>query len=303
MKILLPLFGSLAVAGLVFTPTVLAENGSEPGSAQQKPMESSQMIPAFLGVAVAESMAPAGVVDHIPVAGSVVLTVTSVHPDSPAERAGLRVGDSLLKIDDQLLLHPVQLHRLVSGMSADHQAELTIFRDGKTETLMATLSSRPAELAMAVPGRLPAAGLEFPGWPEGFEPMLRIEQWPGGAGLEDMLQMQELMQQRFDRLFQAPEFAEPGVELPEGWRDRFKMELDGNGFQSQTVQDDGEHRLTVTTDAQGRHLKAVDEDGTVLFDGPINTADQLEAVPEEVREKLPAVDPQPSIGRPSRLAV
>lgn len=53
---------------------------------------------------------------------------------------------------------------------------------------------------------------------------------------------------------------------------------------------DEEHGLTVTTDNNGRRLLAKDKDGKVIFDGPINTAEEREKVPEPVRKKLDLVE-------------
>jgi hypothetical protein len=50
--------------------------------------------------------------------------------------------------------------------------------------------------------------------------------------------------------------------------------------------DDG-HCVTLTTDEEGRkHLTARDADGKVLFKGPVDTEEQRESLPQEIRQKL-----------------
>ena len=49
---------------------------------------------------------------------------------------------------------------------------------------------------------------------------------------------------------------------------------------------DGEHDLKISTRAGKRHLVAKDSGGKVLFDGPIDTDEQLKAVPEPIRKKV-----------------
>ena len=52
---------------------------------------------------------------------------------------------------------------------------------------------------------------------------------------------------------------------------------------------DGEHDLKISTRAGKRHLVAKDSGGKVLFDGPIDTDEQLKAVPEPIRKKVGAI--------------
>jgi len=49
---------------------------------------------------------------------------------------------------------------------------------------------------------------------------------------------------------------------------------------------DGVHDLHITSEGGKRHLVARDADGNVLFDGPITTDEQMQRVPEEIREKV-----------------
>ena len=49
---------------------------------------------------------------------------------------------------------------------------------------------------------------------------------------------------------------------------------------------DGEHTLTITVTDGKKHLVAKDKHGKTLFDGPINTDEELKAVPEAIRDKL-----------------
>jgi hypothetical protein len=49
---------------------------------------------------------------------------------------------------------------------------------------------------------------------------------------------------------------------------------------------DGEHQISVKTNAKGKFLTAKDKDGKEIFSGPINSDEQLKKVPAEIREKL-----------------
>lgn len=52
---------------------------------------------------------------------------------------------------------------------------------------------------------------------------------------------------------------------------------------------DGEHDLKISTRGGKRHLVAKDSGGKVLFEGPIDTEEQLKAVPEPIRKKVSTI--------------
>lgn len=242
--------------------------------------EQVSQAPPFLGVAVAE--APPVKVDG---RRAPVLVVSHIHPGSPAELAGLKTGDVLLKIEDQKLYDPLQLRRLVMDMSLDQQVQLTVLRDGQLEQLQATLAPRPEELALQLRPDRPAPMPEGQDWPRLFDQPL------GGMDQnadERIREMHRQMDEQFEQLRQMlrqPDGQFPEVHLPNAQGGEFQP-----GVQSSVTFDDGTHRLTVTTNPKGQHLKAVDSrSGEVLFDGPIDTPKQKQAIPEEIRGKLPQV--------------
>jgi serine protease Do len=68
--------------------------------------------------------------------------VTEVMKDSPAEKAGLRKGDVILRFDGESVTSVRKLTRLVSESSADQTVRLTISRGGAEQEVTATLSKR-----------------------------------------------------------------------------------------------------------------------------------------------------------------
>jgi membrane-associated protease RseP (regulator of RpoE activity) len=68
--------------------------------------------------------------------------VTEVMKDSPAERAGLRKDDVILRFDGESVTSVRKLTRLVSESSADQTVRLTISRGGAEQEVTATLSKR-----------------------------------------------------------------------------------------------------------------------------------------------------------------
>ena len=68
--------------------------------------------------------------------------VTEVVKDSPAEKAGLRKDDVILRFDGESVTSVRKLTRLVNESSADQNVRLTISRGGAEQELSATLSKR-----------------------------------------------------------------------------------------------------------------------------------------------------------------
>ena len=63
------------------------------------------------------------------------LMVTEVVPNSPAEAAGLRVGDRILSFAGRGIAHPYQLKALVPRVLPGTQASITVTRDHQRQTL------------------------------------------------------------------------------------------------------------------------------------------------------------------------
>lgn len=70
------------------------------------------------------------------------LRVTKVGAESPAETAGLKVGDVILKLNDKPLARRDELQALLKEMAAGDEIKLEIERDGKPETLTLNLGER-----------------------------------------------------------------------------------------------------------------------------------------------------------------
>ena len=79
--------------------------------------------------------------------------VTQVLKGSPAERAGLRERDVIVRFDGEAVTSVRKLNRLIAESSPDHNARISVLRGGSEQELSATLARRE-RLAPAVAGRL-----------------------------------------------------------------------------------------------------------------------------------------------------
>ena len=68
--------------------------------------------------------------------------ITQIVPDSPAQKAGLRKDDVILRIDGENVTSVRKLNRLVSEIAPDHSVRITISRNGSEQEISATMGKR-----------------------------------------------------------------------------------------------------------------------------------------------------------------
>ena len=68
--------------------------------------------------------------------------ITQITPDSPAQKAGLRANDVILRFDGENVTSVRKLNRLVSEIAPDHNVRITISRNGSEQELNATIGKR-----------------------------------------------------------------------------------------------------------------------------------------------------------------
>lgn len=61
--------------------------------------------------------------------------ISNLHKESPAKKAGLKVGDVVTKVNERDIADPAELRFRLATVPIGEMADLTIFRDGKTRRL------------------------------------------------------------------------------------------------------------------------------------------------------------------------
>ncbi len=79
--------------------------------------------------------------------------VAQVTPKSPAEKAGIEVGDVIVKLNDQEIGDPSALRVAVTQLEPGTQAKVEVVRGGKRVTLQATIEKLPEDERIASRGR------------------------------------------------------------------------------------------------------------------------------------------------------
>ncbi len=111
--------------------------------------EDGQVERGFLGVniqGVTEDIAAS--VDLDEARGAIVAQVL---PDTPAEAAGLRVGDVILAVDGNEVERMRDLPRLIASRDVGDEATLTVWRDGESIEVAAALTARQNRQVASAP--------------------------------------------------------------------------------------------------------------------------------------------------------
>lgn len=96
----------------------------------------------FLGIGTYPVRLPAALEKEVGQATALMLV--SVEPDSPADRAGLRLGDALLSFDGHVLGHPSDLVGLVDPEKVGSEVEIKLVRAGGVEGVRLLVGTREA---------------------------------------------------------------------------------------------------------------------------------------------------------------
>jgi hypothetical protein len=255
--------------------------GGPRDGAPPPPMPPPQPQP-FLGVMSMPLPEPLAAQLSIPAGFGLI--VAEVLPGSPAASAGIQKFDVLKQLNDQQLVSPDQLAALVRAAGKDQEVSLTIVRKAQEQKLTVKVGER------MMPSRPP-----FP-----------------GANPQQMQEMQEMMRHRAreyqertrDRMEQFRkqhgDHGRPRAEIaPEeilrearpGGSPQIKVLTESGvttmaAAKARMLLKDDSGEIEVAGENGKRTLTARDPEGKVLFTGPVDTPEQLAAVPPAFREKL-----------------
>jgi hypothetical protein len=224
----------------------------------------------YLGVNT--SPAPAALQKQLQLKSGVGLVVDAVDAASPAEKAGVKQFDILHKIDDQLVINAEQLAVLIRTYPAGKEVKLTVIREGKPQQLTAALAERELpQFHVFFNDFVGAAG----GDP--VNPLGVIATTAAPATRNAVEQARQIVLSDGVSVRTTVAVPDGGTLLlrtPDG-----KQELRAARL---TIEDD-QHRMTLSTRDGRRQLKVQDKSGKVLFDGPIQTKEELEKIPSDLR--------------------
>lgn len=259
----------------------------------------------YLGVDT--SQVPTVVSDQLGLAKGFGLVVDYVEPNSPAATAGVQQNDILKMLNDQILIEPSQLRKLLQTFPEGTEVTLTVLRKGQEQKLTAKLARKE------VPQRRGA----FPGGNHD-----RDWDFDATGDLGDQMQnlKEQLKEQLKDQLgdqrgiireavTQAHEAARRARDDAHRAADQLRIFFEDDGTakaskidlaKAQIVFSDDKGELKLANVDGKKLLTVKDPQGKLLFSGPVETKEDLDKMPADVRERydrlqqndLPTVAPR-----------
>jgi hypothetical protein len=255
----------------------------------------------YLGVDT--SQVPAVVSEQLGLAKGFGLVVDYVEPNSPAATAGVQQNDILKLLNDQILIEPSQLRKLLQTFAEGTEVTLTVLRKGQEQKLTAKLAKKE------VPQRRSA----FPGgnhdWHWDFDATGNLK--------EQMQDLKEQLKEQLgdqrgiirDAVTQAHEAARRARDDARRAADQLRIFSEDDGTVKASKIDLGKAQIVLSDEkgelklanVDGRKLLTVkDPHGKLLFSGPAETKEDRDKMPADVRERydhlqqndLPTVAPR-----------
>jgi hypothetical protein len=265
---------------------------------------------AWLGLAVEESSEALS--SQLGLKPGEGLTVNFIAADSPAAKADFHKNDVLVELDGQMLVHPLQLRKLVQMHAEGETVKLTFYRGGKKQSASVTLGKTTWDEASdmdykSAPGdlqnlqfRLNGLNGELRGMGES---LARAGLDKGKMDIEFKRTMEQTRKAIQDAVRQASNaaghasnnLAAVDRELETLARDGVAVDKDAtvivrnkrNSVRT-IVQTDDDGTYIIEANAK-KHLTAHDKNGKLLFDGEVDTPAEQEKVPKDVWEKAKAM--------------
>src|SRR5215472_9940939 len=279
----------LALAALAQTPPAPPQPPRPPNPpGMPGHHEKAPKVPVtYLGVET--SQVPTVVSDQLGLAKGLGLVVEYVEPNSPAAAAGIQQNDILKMLNDQILIEPSQLRKLLQTFSEGADVTLTVLRKGQEQKLTAKLTKK----------EVPQRRNLFPGgnhdWHWDFD-----ETGDMGEQMQDL--KEQLKEQLGDAqrgiirgaVTQAHEAARRARDDARRAADELRIFFEDKGALKASKIDLGNAQIVFSDDkgelklenVDGKKLlTAKDPQGKLLFSGPVETKEDLEKMPADVRER------------------
>ncbi|MEP6587097.1 MAG: PDZ domain-containing protein, partial [Candidatus Udaeobacter sp.] len=244
----------------------------------------------YLGVDT--SQVPTVVSEQLGLAKGFGLVVDYVEPNSPAATAGVQQNDILKLLNDQILIEPSQLRKLLQTFPEGAEVTLTVLRKGQEQKVTAKLSRKEVpQRRSALPGGNHDGHWDFDD--------------TSGLGEQMQEQIQNLKEQLKEQLgdqrgiirgavTQAHEAARRARDDARHAADELRIFFEDDGAAKTSKIDLGKAQIVFSDEKgelklaniDGRKLLTVkDPQGKLLFSGPVETKEDLDKMPADVRQR------------------
>ncbi len=149
--------------------------------------------------------------------------LAQLEPGGPAENAGLRAGDVVIRFHDQVVVDASDLPHIVGLLSAGQKVDAQIIRRGKQRRVSVEIGARPGDSAVAASGG-DILGLEVSGVDDETEQGRRlpggvsvVKVYPNSAAGDAGLQVGDILAQLgYQTLDGVDDYEEVLAQLPKG---------------------------------------------------------------------------------------
>src|SRR5947208_1049243 len=279
-------------------------NPPTPPLSPRPPRDRDDQMPkvpvTFLVVETSE--VPSVLCDQLGLPKGFGLVVDYVVPDGPAAAAGVQQNDIIKMLNDQILTDPGQLSKLVRSFSEGTNVTLTILRKGQEQKVTVKLTKKEVPRRRAFMDQMRHMNHD---WNFDFGDM--------GDLKEQMSELKEQLgdEQRgmiHDAVVRARDEAQRAADEVRRNVQRIRTVTRNNGGlqrttidlnKAQIVLSDDKGELRIENKEGKKFVTAKDPQGKLLFSGPLDTKEDLDKMPAEVRQRyeklqqhdLPAVAP------------
>jgi len=291
----------LSITGFAQTPPAPPQPPDQPRPPAPGSHEKAPKVPMiFLGVET--SQVPTVVSEQLGLSKGLGLVVEYVVPNSPAAAAGIQQNDILKMLNDQILIEPSQLRKLLQTFSDGTDITLTILRKGQEQKVTVKLAKKEG------PQRHSWAPGDKHDWRWDFDDTGDLGEQM--QGLKEQLQEQLGAQRGVIRgaVMKAHEAARRAREDARRAAREIRILSKDNGTLKATRIDLGKAQIVFSDDKGEMKLEnldgkkiltAKDTQGKLLFSGSVETKEDRDKMPADVRERyeklqrndLPAVAP------------
>ena len=269
-------------------PSEPAPGPPPPPAAWERQAKVPKVPVTFLGIETSE--VPTVVSEQLGLTKGFGLVVDYVVSDGPAAAAGVQQNDILKMLNDQILTEPDQLAKLVRSYSEGTNVTLTLLRKGKEEKITVKLGKKEVpEKPEFGPGRhhwhrdFPFGNQDF-GLSDLNE---QIHDFTNRLGDEQRdLIHDAVMKARLEAMRAREKIRRAGdqIHILSKDQDAIKSTKIDIG-KAQIVFSDDKGELRVEKLNGKKILTTKDPQGMLLFSGPVETNQDLDKVPADVRQR------------------
>jgi len=252
----------------------------------------------FLGVETSE--VPGVVSEQLGLPKGFGLVVDYVVPDGPAAAAGVQQNDIIKMLNDQILIDPNQLSKLVRSFSEGTTVTLTVLRKGQEQKIPVKLTEKEVhEHDSWLPRHRHGRDWNFNDLGDLGDQMRALKERLGDAQ-HDVIR---------DAVMTAHQAARHARDNARRAMDEVRILSNDDGALKTTKIDIGKAHIVFSDDKGEMKLETVDgkklltandPQGKLLFSGPVETKEDVDKLPPEIRQRyeklqqnhLPGVTPR-----------